>query len=88
MTESLQGGPSPGFNEAGAFLPRKTDIVRYLDVPPGNASMRPGHFYPGKQRAQDIVGAKAGPASMRPGHFYPGKPEQLDEGDIQVPVLQ
>ncbi len=38
------------FNEAGAFLPRKTVALRndgsfYKEL----ASMRPGHSYPGKQ---------------------------------------
>ena len=43
--------PLAGFNEAGAFLPRKTPRGGDVYLRVVAASMRPGHFYPGKTAA-------------------------------------
>ena len=38
---------SRGFNEAGAFLPRRCALLPRQSRLNWRASMRPGHFYPG-----------------------------------------
>ena len=59
-----------GFNEAGAFLPRKQH-GNQGDERVEVASMRPGHFCPGNP-LHNPHEVRLADASMRPGHFCPG----------------
>ena len=71
--KQIAGDPKIGFNEAGAFLPRK----RHENERPGDLDVRfneAGAFLPRKQARLALACDACRSASMRPEHFCPGNP--------------
>ena len=69
----MTAGGAWGFNEAGAFMPRKAASAVSRSRRRICASMRPGLLCPGRRAAICRGTSDEGDASMRPGLLCPGR---------------